>query len=72
MTSDPQLAQNNLGPRASDIIASKGLRITSQRVAVLTVLLESKITQMPKKYTGGYGHQMRQYLWPQFTEILHL
>jgi len=53
MTSDPQHAQNNLGPRASDIIASKGLRITSQRVAVLTVLLESKITQMPKKYTGG-------------------
>ena len=41
MTSETQHAQNNLGSRTSDIIASKGLRITSQRVALLNVLLES-------------------------------
>ena len=41
MTSDPQHAQNKVGSCASDIIASKGLRITNQRVALLNVLLEA-------------------------------
>ena len=41
MTSDAQQAQDQAGSRACDIIASNGLRITNQRVALLKVLLES-------------------------------
>ena len=41
MTSDAQQPQNQAGSDACDIIASKGLRITNQRVALLNVLLES-------------------------------
>jgi len=41
MTSDGKQDQNTAGTRASDIIASNGLRITNQRVALVKVLLES-------------------------------
>ena len=41
MTSDGKRDQNPAGTRASDIIASNGLRITNQRVALVKVLLES-------------------------------
>lgn len=41
MTSDRKQDQNPAGTRASDIIASNGLRITNQRVALVKVLLES-------------------------------
>lgn len=41
MTSDPQRAQDQAGSRAHDIIARNGLRITSQRLALLKVLIES-------------------------------
>ena len=41
MTSDVRQDQDPPGSHACDIIASNGLRITSQRVALLKVLLES-------------------------------
>ncbi|MCX7561480.1 Fur family transcriptional regulator [Sulfitobacter sp. F26204] len=41
MTSDGKQDQNTAATRASDIIASNGLRITNQRVALVKVLLES-------------------------------
>lgn len=41
MRSDPQKAQNQAGSNADDIIARNGLRITSQRLALLKVLIES-------------------------------
>tara|TARA_R110002033_G_scaffold41737_1_gene82587 strand:+ start:268 stop:705 length:438 start_codon:yes stop_codon:yes gene_type:complete len=41
MTSDGRQDQDPAGSRACDIIASNGLRITNQRVALLKVLLES-------------------------------
>lgn len=41
MTSDGGQDRDSTGSRASDIIASNGLRITNQRVALLKVLLES-------------------------------
>lgn len=42
MTSDVRQDQDPAGSRACDIIASNGLRITNQRVALLTALLESE------------------------------
>lgn len=42
MTSDVRQDQDPAGSRACDIIASNGLRITNQRVALLKVLLESE------------------------------
>ena len=42
MTSDVRQDQDPAGSRACDIIASNGLRITNQRVALLKALLESE------------------------------
>ena len=42
MTSDVRQDHDPAGSRACDIIASNGLRITNQRVALLTALLESE------------------------------
>lgn len=42
MTSDVRQDQDPAGSRACDIISSNGLRITNQRVALLTTLLESE------------------------------
>ena len=41
MGSDPQQAQDHAGSRVYGIIARNGVRITSQRLALLKVLIES-------------------------------